>query len=100
MGCIDVQFHHVSGRLNATAFSKNSLSAIASAEDSLSAIALSKNSLSAIASAENSLSASLSLVCISEKAYLVIQPEYIWLTQENNYVADVEVLSNTYWKTE
>lgn len=48
----------------------------------------------------NGLQASVSLVCIAETAYLTVQPEFIWLTESNNFVADVEVISNTYWTTE
>lgn len=81
MGCIEGTIQLLSGQLKGTATTQRALNAAAKLHGA-------------------KISASISLVCIAEKGYLDVQPEYIWLTKDNNFIADVEVISNTYWITE
>ena len=32
-----------------------------------------------------------------EQKYLTVEPQYLWLTESNNFTDDVDILSNVVW---
>lgn len=42
---------------------------------------------------------SIGVVCdVGKQAYLKVDPEYIWLMPSNNFLDNVDVLSNVVWQ--
>lgn len=41
---------------------------------------------------------SIGVVCdVGQKKYVKVTPKHIWLTPDNDYMADVDIMSNTVW---
>lgn len=41
---------------------------------------------------------SIGVVCdVGQEKYVKVTPKHIWLTPDNDYMADVDIMSNTVW---
>ncbi|MCS2576370.1 hypothetical protein NXV53_13390 [Bacteroides faecis] len=51
-----------------------------------------------VSASATGMKVSIGVVCdVGQKKYVKVTPKHIWLTPDNDYMADVDIMSNTVW---
>lgn len=51
-----------------------------------------------VSASATGMKVSIGVVCdVGQEKYVKVTPKHIWLTPDNDYMADVDIMSNTVW---